>query len=360
MMWGGRIRVISTHNGADNPFADLVNDIRAGRLSYSLHRTTLDDALAAGLYRAICRETGREWSKEAEQVWRQDLIEQYRDGAEEELFVIPSHGGGVFLPAELIESRMRDGIPVLKAKGGTAYQELEPSIDRQLRLLDSQLITCFGVDFGRSGDISAFWFFQIQQNLVRRTAFVIELREVPHEVQRAILFRALDGCPRLISGVMDAAGNGSWLAEVKGLKYGGTREQPGRIELLMLNLEWYRDQMPKLKRAFEEAMIELPRNDDVLADFRLIRMEKGVAKVPDVRIKDTAGGFRHGDSAIACALAYYASYRNQEVYEYTPVRPKRSSRDFLTRGGDDEESSRGLAAQLNAVFGRARFGRGTW
>jgi len=25
MMWGGRIRVISTHNGADNPFADLVS-----------------------------------------------------------------------------------------------------------------------------------------------------------------------------------------------------------------------------------------------------------------------------------------------------------------------------------------------
>ena len=43
-MWGGRIHVISTHNGAANPFNQLVVDIRAGRKPYSLHRTTLDDA----------------------------------------------------------------------------------------------------------------------------------------------------------------------------------------------------------------------------------------------------------------------------------------------------------------------------
>ncbi len=30
-MWGGCVRVISTHNGAENPFNELVTDIRAGR-----------------------------------------------------------------------------------------------------------------------------------------------------------------------------------------------------------------------------------------------------------------------------------------------------------------------------------------
>jgi hypothetical protein len=40
-MWGGQIRIISTHDGADNPFAELINDVRAGRYDYSLHRVTL-------------------------------------------------------------------------------------------------------------------------------------------------------------------------------------------------------------------------------------------------------------------------------------------------------------------------------
>src|SRR6266404_1330045 len=69
-MWGGLVRIISTHNGADNPFNELVTDIRAGRLPYSLHRTSLDDALSEGLYRRICQMQGYEWSQEIEQSWR--------------------------------------------------------------------------------------------------------------------------------------------------------------------------------------------------------------------------------------------------------------------------------------------------
>src|SRR5271156_3504944 len=53
-MWGGCVRVISTHNGADSPFNELINDIRAGRRPYSLHRITIDQALADGLYQRIC------------------------------------------------------------------------------------------------------------------------------------------------------------------------------------------------------------------------------------------------------------------------------------------------------------------
>ena len=58
-MWGGLVRVISTHNGAENAFNELVNDIRAGRRPFSLHRVTLDDALGEGLYHRICEKAGR-------------------------------------------------------------------------------------------------------------------------------------------------------------------------------------------------------------------------------------------------------------------------------------------------------------
>ena len=44
-MWGGCVRVMSTHNGANSAFNELVNEIRAGRKPYSLHRVTFDDAI---------------------------------------------------------------------------------------------------------------------------------------------------------------------------------------------------------------------------------------------------------------------------------------------------------------------------
>lgn len=55
LMWGGSVSILSTHNGEDNPFNELVRDIRAGAKKYSLHRTTLDDALADGLFKTICK-----------------------------------------------------------------------------------------------------------------------------------------------------------------------------------------------------------------------------------------------------------------------------------------------------------------
>ncbi|SUJ08291.1 Mu-like prophage FluMu protein gp28 [Sphingomonas paucimobilis] len=37
-MWGGRVVVISTHDGADNPFAELIENIRAGKRGASSKR----------------------------------------------------------------------------------------------------------------------------------------------------------------------------------------------------------------------------------------------------------------------------------------------------------------------------------
>ena len=42
LMWGGKVAIISTHDGVDNPFNQLCQDIRGGRKPYALHRTTFD------------------------------------------------------------------------------------------------------------------------------------------------------------------------------------------------------------------------------------------------------------------------------------------------------------------------------
>ena len=58
-VWGGRAHIISTHNGEANAFAALCRDIRDGVQPGSLHRVTLREALADGLYRRICEVAGR-------------------------------------------------------------------------------------------------------------------------------------------------------------------------------------------------------------------------------------------------------------------------------------------------------------
>ncbi len=100
-MWGGRVLVISTHNGAANPFNETIVAIRAGRLPYGLVRFDLDDALRAGLYERICLvSNGRQaWSPEAEADWRENLIKTYADGADEELYCVPSQAAAWCSPA---------------------------------------------------------------------------------------------------------------------------------------------------------------------------------------------------------------------------------------------------------------------
>jgi len=64
--------------------------------------------------------------------------------------------------------------------------------------------------------------------------------------------------------------------------------------------------MPRYKAAFEDGTIEIPKDADVLADHRAIVLEQGVAKVAERRAGADGKG-RHGDSAMAAALAFFAS-----------------------------------------------------
>ena len=370
-MWAGKVHVISTHNGADSAFAELLSDIRAGRRNYSLHRTTLDDALDQGLYNAICQATNQEWSPEAQQTWRDSLISEYGDRADEELFCIPTAEAFAYLSTDLIESCMKPDIPILRwhtrgalERGNAAlYMDAEDWIRNNIvplaHRIDPKLMSCFGVDFGRIGDLTVIWPMQITSNLARRTPFIIELREVAFKQQEQILFALADKLPRLIGGAMDAGGNGQYLAEQAQLRYGyAISSEKHYVEAINLSVEWYRDNMPRYKAAFQDKQIELPRNDDILADHRMLRYEKGVARVPDVRIKDAVGLQRHGDSAIAGCLAIYASRSEHMEYAYqTPLTVRTSP-----EGPYYPEDYSGGRGRSWGVESRQRWGRskGSW
>ncbi|MCE5242492.1 MAG: hypothetical protein ABFD98_15675 [Syntrophobacteraceae bacterium] len=331
-MWGGQVEVISTHNGEDNEFNEYVQDIRAGKKPYSLHRVTLDDALAEGLYRRICAVRGLRWSLEAERKWRTDLIEFYGFGSEEELFCIPSRGSGIFIARALIEGCMNEDIPVLRWACKPEFAELpepvrylaaeiwcEENIRPHLEAMPQDHPSFLGEDFGRSGDLTVMVPLQEQPGLKYQAPFVLELRNVPFRQQEQVLFYICDRLPRFSGAALDARGNGQYLAEVAMQRYGSWKAQQ-----VMLSETWYREQMPRYKAAFEDRSILLPKDADILDDHRAIRMERGVAKVPEgYRGKGRDGGQRHGDSAIAGALAWFSTKTDGGPVEYESVGTRR-------------------------------------
>lgn len=97
LIWGRQVRYISTHNGIDNEFNRVVEEVKSDRLNYSHHKTTFKEAIAQGLYERICLSTGRPYSLEGELDWEQQIRDLYGIGASEELDCIPGdyRGGGL-------------------------------------------------------------------------------------------------------------------------------------------------------------------------------------------------------------------------------------------------------------------------
>ena len=330
LMWGGSVSILSTHNGEENPFNELIKEVRTGECKYSLHRTTLDDAIADGLFKTICKRANppRPWTPEAEEVWRAGIIADYGDGADEELFCIPNRSSGAYLTATMIEACM-ESAPVLTWTApavdfvdwplpvAETYTRgwLEERLAPLLAALPEDRAHFCGVDFGRSGDLSVFWPATEEKDLRLVPPFVLELRNCPNMTQEQILFASLDALPRFSGVSLDARGNGSALAEAARQQYG-----PEQVREVMISESWYRETMPLLKAGIEDKTLILPKNADILSDFRSLRVVKGVARVPEQRTKDRTGG-RHGDSAVACAMMLDARKElgSAEPWDYVGV-----------------------------------------
>lgn len=313
LMWGGRVDIVSTHNGDDNDFNQLIREIRAGKVPYSLHRTTFDDALAEGFYKRICLVQGKEWSPEAEAKFRDDIRSQYGDAADEELDCIPRRGSGVYMPRTLIERCTADDIPVLRFARPPEWvlddhrlAEAEIWINDVLmpliHALPTDKRTVVGQDFGRNGDLSVIWVLQQDTPERWRTAVVLELRRIPFDVQQRILFALLDELPLFHHIKLDARGNGQSHAEAALQRYG-----LARVECVMATPQWYATSFPKYRVAYEDRSIIVPKSEDIIADHRRVVLDKGRPRMDEGRDKGSDGEYRHGDSAIAGLMAWMAT-----------------------------------------------------
>ncbi len=389
LLWGDKVRIISTHDGVENPFNQLVQDIRAGKkgdaTEASVHRITFSQAVADGLYHRVCIRKGKAWSQADQDKWVGAAYRFYGDHAPEELDAIPSASAGAYLSLTLIQQRMvtawpkdPDGPVIIRGKwdDGFAYQSedvrrhaingwLEENVAPHLARLHKGRRHVFGEDFARNRDQAVTTILEEDTDLTHRPRITIELANCPFSCQEQILEYVIRRLPRFRGGAMDATGNGAALAEKMAQIFGVEM-----IEQVKLNDTFYLNHMPKLKAGLQDGTLtDLARDDEHQVDLRAIKMVQGIPKVPRDARQSTAqaaaaadGGSkqqRHGDFAIALFLAEYAFSREAGEIAWTPA-PGRSSR--AERGDDERRRMRmrpdNLAADTG--FGGSFGGKAGW
>lgn len=308
LMWGGRVLVISTHDGADNPFAELVADVRAGKRRGQAMRVTFDEAVADGLYQRIALVKGLDAGTEAQAAWVEATFAYYGDDADEELRAIPRAGTGVYLTAAAIEACMSDFGSICRIACPPGFElrpmrerdawidaQLAPHLDA-LKLLSRSRPAAIGEDFGRTSDLTVIAVGQETPKLGILVPLIVELKNCPIAQQKRVLQTIRDAIAVFGGAKFDATGNGLGLAEHFQEAWGHDL-----VEAVKISVNWYLEAMPKLKAAIEDRMIALTRDRDVRDDMRAIRLVRGVPSIPEARTKG-----RHGDAAVALAMLIMA------------------------------------------------------
>ena len=332
-MWGGRVRVLSTHRGESSPFNELVRDVRGGAIPGSLHRVTLRDALADGLHRRICEVAGRPWSPEAEAAWEAELRAQLGAAASEELDCVPGSAAGAWLPWELIRAAEDDdaGRPEQRG-GGPAYVGVDVARRRDLWV---------AVAVERAG--GRMW--------VRELA---TLRDAPFSRQAETLAR-LVAAHRPVRVAIDQTGMGEAVVEHAQEAHGRHR-----VEGVLLTAPRRLDVATALRESLEDGRLRIPPSQALRDDLHAVRVEEGPTGAPRL-VADRAGTDGHADRFWALALAVAASAEAPRRYEYLPgmAGHRERTRDWRRDGfGDDDIPLGRWDAYAPGGVGRLGAGRG--
>jgi len=348
LIWGGKVRVISSHNGVLNAFNDLINESKAGKNPFSLHFIPFSKAVENGLYKRVCLMKGWTYSPAAEAEWEAKIRSAYGTRLaqmHQELDAIPADAQGAALSRTIIEQATAPDVPVIRYVLPDAFKTapkalrkamtkewLDTHVLPHLKKLDVRRRHDMGQDFARSGDSSDLIVQSLEQDLVRRWRLVIEMRNVPFETQRDILFYVGERIPNFGHAAFDATGNGAYLAEVAAQKWGA------RVSEIKLHAEWYRENSPPYVEAIGDGTVFIAADDDIVRDHQALQFVNGVIRVPEgARYKGSDGLDRHGDTAIAGILAWFASRQGAISYGYEPVGQTRH--DPWNGDDDDDEDT---------------------
>lgn len=312
-MWGGRIRVISTHHGVGSLFNRLLTQAnrrlnpethgqpRATDLAASVHRVTIYDAINDGLVERINAVTGQHLTREEflalerskcgdELVWR------------EEYECVPSEEAESYFPFDLLRQVASEPGAIVTRESAELVRltQLAAAADEKRGIPAADAVYA-GSDVGRRSDLFTVWVL-VQRGGMRRTAAVYGAQDMPFDQMEAVLCALMDtGLVRRMA--IDATGLGMQLAERMQQRY------RNRIEPVTVTATVKEDLVTTARRDMEERTVTLPDDIAILGEYN--GFKRTVTSAGNVRYAADANGEGHADHAFAGMLALHAAKRRR-------------------------------------------------
>ena len=333
-IWGGTIKLISTHNGAASPWNALVEDIESGELDYSLHTVPFAQAVREGLYRRILEvqraaglalDPGADpakwaWDPDREAEWVARIRASYRHAwmAEEELDCIPAPGAGTWIT-------LQDYLDCVDAAAG------RPELYAGGR--------CWlGYDVARRVNLAVIVALE-EVGPVLVTRELVVMHDETFQAQRAECARLLEAY-RAVKLAVDQTGMGEVQVEELQRRHGRAR-----VEGIVLSGPQRLEVATSFRDRVEDAAIMFPPGRAVRDDIRSVRRAPGPAGTPRLYADDQGEG-GHADRFWAYALATHLAARGAARYALHrlgdrpsrggprhPLRNPRGSHRFRDRPG---------------------------
>lgn len=302
-MWGYPIRVISTHQGKQTLFYQIIEKIKKGLLSYSLHTVTIFRAVADGLADKI---KGRKLTK-AE---RQEFLEKMRKDAgdeitwREEFCCEPVDEATAFLSYELINGCKQSNIE-------KSFEDLETLGNLYL-----------GYDIARKGHKSVISIIEKLDN-IKFLRYKVILKNVKYRDQKALLYSFLK-LKNLRRACIDATGIGNNLAEDAQIDFGKSK-----VEMVTFTNSSKEEMATMFYIAMEDHNFRIDDNieQDVIEDFHSIKRITTAAG--NTRLDADVSENGHADCFWSVALANCAASSGKDfgTPQVTTAKIKRN-KDF--------------------------------
>ena len=327
LVWGGRIHVLSTHNGEGNPFNRLCQDIRDGKQPGSLHKVAFADALGDGLAERVLAVQGRAATPGACAEWAAGIRHLYRHNAAEELDCIPAAGAGNFLAWDTIRRCQHPdaGKPGLYG-GGISYLAIDVARRKHLWVCSALEIV---------GDV--LW-----------TREMSILRDARFSEQRAEVRRMRRFYRTARIGV-DQTGMGEGFFEQ-------LQDDHGRhmVAGFLFTLPTKLMLATSLLARAEDVLLRIPQDEDTEADLRSVKRLGGTGGPPRL-VSDESRTDGHADRFWSLAIGCHVAETGPVEFDYVAAPGRRSA-----RLDDGKAPARGWLRPDNGDDHRGAAGRGAW
>ncbi len=281
-VWGYPIRIISTHNGKKSQFYKFIDKIKNNKLDWSLHTTSIYDAVNCGLVDKIL-------NKNTTSLEREEWIKRQKEDCVDE----------ITWNEEFCCN------PIDESTAFLSYSLIHNCIDSSLKnseILNADSTYFCGFDIGRRNDLSVITLIEKQG-----TSFVLSLQKIfentTFNIQKEYLFNLMQNF-NIVKTAVDETGIGMQLAEDLTEKFGKNKIIPvyftNRIkEELAYNMLMY----------FQDGNIKLPDNIELKEDLHSVQksVRNNSSIYFDVNDNEIKG---HADRFWSLSLALFAAKNN--------------------------------------------------